>query len=209
MTPKPGAAAPLVECAFAGRALPGEPISGDRHVVKSFPDGVLAAVIDGLGHGAEAAKAAEAAAAVLEAHAHEAVAQLLQRCHQALRPTRGAVMSIASFNHIAGTMTWGGIGNVEAVLVRTKEAAQRPRETLLTRGGIVGYQIPSTTTASVLPIWPGDTLVLASDGIDIGFAGDIKPEDAPQHVADRILERHAKNNDDALVLVARWRGRGS
>jgi phosphoserine phosphatase RsbX len=208
MTSSAGAPVPLVEYAVAGRALPGEPISGDKHLVKAFPDGVLAAVIDGLGHGAEAAKAAEAASAVLGAHAHEGVVPLLQRCHRALKPTRGVVMSIASFNDLAGTMTWGGIGNVEAVLVRSKGGAQRPQETLLTRGGIVGYQV-SSTTASVLPIAPGDTLVLATDGIASGFADEVKPEDSPQRIADRIFERHAKDSDDALVLVVRWKERGS
>lgn len=201
----PGGSAPRVEYAVAGRALPGEPISGDRHVIKPFADGVLIAVIDGLGHGIDAAKAAEAAAAILEAHPDEDVVPLLKRCHQGLRSTRGVVMSIASFNDIAGTMTWGGIGNVEAMLVRAPGAGSRRQEALITRGGIVGYQV-SLTTASALPVAAGDTLVLATDGIALGFASEVTPEDSPQRIADRILKRHAKENDDALVLIARWTG---
>jgi hypothetical protein len=32
--------------------------------------------------------------------------------------------------------------------------------------------------------------------------------DSPQQIADRILKRHFKGTDDALVLVARYVGRG-
>jgi phosphoserine phosphatase RsbX len=197
-----------LEYAVAARSLPGEPVSGDKHLVKAFPDGVLVAVIDGLGHGPEAAKAAEAATAVLEVHAHEAVVPLLQRCHRALKPTRGVAMSLASINHIARTITWGGIGNVEAVLVRATGTGQRPQESLITRNGIVGYQM-STTTASVLTLAPNDTLALATDGIRLGFAGEVIPGESLQRIADRILSKYAKEDDDALVLIARWKGQGS
>src|SRR5437870_835920 len=90
---------PIIESAAAGRALGGpKNESGDIHVVSPFPEGVLVGVIDGLGHGAEAALAACAAADVLKACAGEPVKALIQRCHESLRQTRGAVMSLASFN---------------------------------------------------------------------------------------------------------------
>jgi len=60
---------PMVEWAVGARALEGEPVSGDLHVVTPFPGGVLVAVMDGLGHGTEAAAAAEAAAEILRDHA--------------------------------------------------------------------------------------------------------------------------------------------
>ena len=46
---------PFLEWGVAAQALPGEAISGDRHVMQAFPSGALVAVIDGLGHGEEAA----------------------------------------------------------------------------------------------------------------------------------------------------------
>jgi len=53
----------------ASRPLPGEVVCGDRHLIKPTTDGVLAAVVDGLGHGDEATAAAKTAIAVLESHA--------------------------------------------------------------------------------------------------------------------------------------------
>jgi len=48
-----------IEWAVAELAQPGQSESGDRHLVLPTPDGGLVAVVDGLGHGAEAANAAK------------------------------------------------------------------------------------------------------------------------------------------------------
>src|SRR5256885_6028210 len=85
----------LIEWGVASLALPGEAESGDRHLVKPVGTGVLVAVVDGLGHGAEAAAAAQAAVAALERHATESPVPLIERCHRALQGTRGVVMSVA------------------------------------------------------------------------------------------------------------------
>src|SRR5213593_3297932 len=91
----------LIEWGVATLALPGESQSGDLHLVKQLGTGALVAVVDGLGHGAEAASAAKAAVAALERHATESPAPLLERCHRALKGTRGAVMSVAVFTRPA------------------------------------------------------------------------------------------------------------
>jgi negative regulator of sigma-B (phosphoserine phosphatase) len=55
-----------IEWAVAGRALPGQRVSGDRGIVLDVGGGaVLFAVLDGLGHGGAAADAASRAAQVL------------------------------------------------------------------------------------------------------------------------------------------------
>src|SRR5213594_3981964 len=190
----------LIEWGVASLAMPGEAESGDRHLVKSVGTGVLVAVVDGLGHGAEAASAAKAAVAALERHASESPAPLLERCHRALKGTRGAVMSVAVFTRPDRSMTWVGVGNVEGLL-RSGAA----RASLVTRGGIVGSELPRLHPV-VLAIAPGDTLFFATDGIREGFAEGLSPEAAPQQLADQILARHGKGTDDALVLVARYLG---
>jgi phosphoserine phosphatase RsbX len=193
----------LLELGWAGMGL--EPESGDLHVVAEFDGGVLVGVIDGLGHGYEAAVAARAAARVLAAYAAEPLATLVERCHEALRRTRGAVMSLAAFDGRDASMTWAGVGNVEGILVPADGTPARRRETILLRGGIVGYQLPSVRPAT-LSLAPGDTLVLATDGIHHGFLAEPTPQGTPQEVADGILARHSRGSDDALVLVARWVG---
>lgn len=109
---------PVAEWGMAERILPGEAVSGDRYVMRPIPDGVLIAVVDGLGHGAEAGTAAEIAAATLEMHSSEPVIPLLERCHSALKHTRGAAISVASVSATRNSMTWAGVGNVEGVILR-------------------------------------------------------------------------------------------
>jgi phosphoserine phosphatase RsbX len=195
----------VVEWGSAGAAIEGEVESGDAHVVAGFPHGTLVGLVDGLGHGPEAAAAAGEAVRLLEAHAGKPVLDLVERCHEALRYTRGAVMSLASFDARTASMTWIGIGNVEGILLRAPGAASPAREGIGLRGGVVGYQLPPLR-ASTLSVSPGDTLVLATDGIRSGFVAGLAPRGSPQELADSILARFARGSDDALVLVARYVG---
>jgi phosphoserine phosphatase RsbX len=198
----------IIEWGSASRALSedGDGFeSGDRHVVALFPEGALVAAIDGLGHGTEAARAATTAAQLLEAHPHESVVALIQDCHEALRRTRGAVMSLASFDGRESFITWAGVGNVEVVLLRMKKTQDRPREDLVGRGGIVGYQLPPLR-ATRIAVHHGDTLIMATDGIRGGFIDDVVLQRRPQETADSILAGYGKGTDDALVVVARYLG---
>ena len=193
----------LIAWGVAARAL-GEEVSGDAHVVRPFPDGILVGVVDGLGHGPEAATASRLATGVIEAHAGEDVVSLLTRCHRRLQRTRGAAMALASFRP-GGVMTWVGVGGVDAVLLRADPAARPRREALLLAGGVVGYELPRVR-ASMLEVDRGDTLVVATDGVRPGFAEGVRLGEAPQDAARAVLDRFRTGTDDALVLVARYVG---
>jgi serine phosphatase RsbU (regulator of sigma subunit) len=193
----------VIEWGFASRALPGQPTSGDLQVVKSFPGGVLIAALDGVGHGSEAAAAATIAGAVLEAHAADPVSTLTQRCHEALRSTRGITMSVASFNVARRVVTWLGVGNVEGVLLRPNKRSTAAEESLLLRAGVIGFQLP-TLDADMIPVSEGDTLIFTTDGIRNDFARGLARHHPPQKAAESILAQHGKTTDDALVLVARF-----
>lgn len=197
----------LIEWGVATAALPGQAGSGDESLVKSFPNGVLVAAIDGLGHGEEAAAAARIAVSSLETYAHESVISLVRRCHTSLLGTRGVVMSLASFNARDENVTWVGVGNVEGLLLCADPGGRPRREVLLLRGGVVGGRLPPLQ-ASLIPVVRGDTLIFATDGVRSGFPDGLVPGDPPQQMANRILARHGKGTDDALVLVARYLGPG-
>lgn len=193
----------LIEWGFSSIPLKGQVVSGDKYIIKPFPNGILMAVVDGLGHGYEAAAASDIAIATLDTYAHEPVIPLVRRCHEALKGTRGVVMSIASFNSLDKTMTWLGVGNIEGILLREDVKAVPSRKSLLLRGGVLGYQLPPLKE-SVIPVLPGDTLVFATDGIRSGFEKDIKLSDKPQQIANSIMAQFNRGTDDALVLVVRY-----
>jgi negative regulator of sigma-B (phosphoserine phosphatase) len=196
---------PLMEYGVATFALPGQSQSGDLHLVRCNRNGLLVAAIDGIGHGADAADAAKAAASILKACADEPIISLVEQCHEKLRPTRGVVLSLASVDPAHGMMTWLGVGNVQGVLARADGKNGNPKETLLLRAGVVGSRLPPLQ-ATVLPVAKGDTLFFATDGINSDFAENLSVLGNPQRAADRILERYWIGNDDALVLVARLVG---
>jgi serine/threonine protein phosphatase PrpC len=196
---------PMIEYGVAKFVLPGQGESGDHHLVCCNRNGILVAAIDGIGHGEEAANAAKAAVALLRRSADEPIISLVERCHDKLRATRGAVLSLACVDSEHGMMTWLGVGNVQGVLMRADARNGNTQESLLLRAGVVGSQLPALQ-ATVLPIVRGDTLFFATDGVRSDFSVALSAKENPQRAADRILEQYRSGNDDALVLVARLTG---
>lgn len=189
----------------SSKALRGEHISGDTYAFVEFLDGVLVVTIDGLGHGSEAAKASKRAAETVLACTEDNIVSIVKQCDEQLRETRGVVMSIASFNAIDNTMTWLGVGNVEAYLLRV-DRSKHEKPYLIMRGGVVGYSLPALR-ADTIAVSSGDTLVMATDGIRSGFSDILDPKIPPQEMADTIMAGYAKENDDAMVVAVRWVGR--
>ena len=198
----------LIEWGIAARSFDGRSESGDQYLVEPFPNGVLTVVVDGLGHGPSAATAGKTAVGAMQGHVREPVDLLLRRCHESLRRTRGVVMSLASFDALGGTVTWLGVGNVKGLLLFAPGTTERPRERLLLRGGVVGYQLP-TLRPSVLPIKRGDLLIFATDGLRSAFTDGVVFDEPAQQMADRILVQYRRGTDDAMVLVARYVGLGN
>jgi phosphoserine phosphatase RsbX len=190
--------------AVAEAPFPNELESGDHYVVQQSGNGILIAAVDGAGHGAEAAAAARIATATVQAHAEESPIALLLRCHEELKGSRGVVMTIAFIHLRDRTITWSGVGNVEALLFHGKGLAQSPDRAVL-RSGVLGYRLPAMR-AEVLPLQALDTLVIVTDGIRPGFEEGLVLGDDLQVIANGIFTKHFSRGDDALVLVARYLG---
>ena len=188
--------------AAAGNPCPGETSSGDGHLVARRPLRTLIAVMDGLGHGPEAHKAATTATAAITEIPDASLPSLFEHCHEALRRTRGVVMTIASIA-ADGAMEWMGVGNVGGMVVRS--APPYPHESVVARAGIVGYRLPSLYQGGAR-LDAGDLLVMATDGIRNDFVSSLDPALPPHIIASQILEGHSRDYDDALVVVTRYDG---
>lgn len=195
----------IIDWGIACQALDGAEWSGDAYVIKAFKNKVLVAAIDGLGHGKQAADAACAAVATLMDCPEEGIVTLVRRCHEGLLKTRGVVMSIALFNAVDDSINWVGVGNVYGFLLRSDQHTIPDHESLLLRGGVVGYQLPPLRSSKI-NVGRGDILIFSTDGIRSGFEKEVNPHESPQQIADNILMNYNRKTDDALVLVARYTG---
>ena len=196
-----------MEWAAAARPLSSEEACGDQPVaVDVSGTAALFGVLDGLGHGSEAARAALCGAEVLCRHPGKPLDALIKLCHRALADTRGVAMTLARIDFDVDTLSWTGIGNVSANLVAKTPGGIELRSSAHLAGGIVGYRIPKTIRTQAVPIRRGDLLVMASDGIANDHLDSIDFAASATMIAEQILRRHCKGSDDALVLAARHRG---
>lgn len=115
-------------------------------------------------------------------------------------------MTLVAFDRDAGVMQWMGVGNVKAVLFRAHPGAHPPLTDLLIRAGIVGSHPLPLLRSSEVRVSRGDTLVIATDGLNHAFLDDVTNNESPQNLADRLLEKHQLRTDDSLVLVIRYLG---
>ena len=196
-----------IEWAAAGRPLSSGEACGDQPVAVDAGRGAaLFGVLDGLGHGNEAARAALCGVEVLRRDPAKPLEALIQLCHSKLAGTRGAAVTLARIDFDADTLSWTGIGNVTANLVAKAPSGIEVRSSARLASGIVGYRIPDTVRGQAISIRPGDLLVIASDGIAENHLERIDFAASATVIAEQILRRYRKETDDALVLAARHRG---
>ncbi|WP_344662035.1 SpoIIE family protein phosphatase [Catenulispora subtropica] len=210
-----GAVPEAVAWVWGGVNVPlgGEGPSGDAFAVAA--DGCLRAVlVDGIGHGPDAAAAAHAAilaldhAALSTGTAPEAwLTGLVNGAHQELRGTRGAVLGACVIDPVAGQAVFCGIGNING---RVHTATSSPH--LVSLPGTLGAEAtPPRIRPAVHPWTRGATLIMATDGIDTRWDPAEHPGLTRRHptVVAAVLHRdHARGRDDAAILVARATGTG-
>lgn len=185
-------------------AAPGETVCGDAWAARLDAGGAQARLLmaDGLGHGPDAARAADAAVALLRSdRARGASPQaVLAAAHTALRGTRGAAAAVVVMDSVARTVVFAGAGNIAGRLLSGVED-----RSLLSQHGTVGVQM--RTLSDIVYPWPAHAcLVLHSDGVTsrwlLGTDAALLQCD-PAVIAAWLLRDHLRGRDDATVVVVR------
>ena len=155
-------------------------------------------VIDGLGGGTEAYRAAQLAADTLQRSPHFPLPELIRSAHQALHTTRGAVIGILRLDTRLHQAWFIGVGNIGIHAFSSQQI--KP----ISKNGILGARLPVLLELHYT-YNPGDTFVLYSDGISTRWSLDVKLDThvQPQALADKLLTNYGKTIDDATALVVR------
>ncbi|MEH0845126.1 SpoIIE family protein phosphatase [Micromonospora sp. CPCC 205711] len=192
---------PAVWAAGLVRPITGEQISGDAQAIRVVEGRHQVLVCDGLGHGALAASASDAAlAAFRNAPAGPPVA-VVQHLHRSMSHTRGAALAVAELDRSAGLLRYSGLGNIAGAVL----GADGSRRGLVSLPGIAGHHRPAVREYDY-PFPPGSLLVMQSDGVVDRWRIEDYPGLAgrsPLVVAATLLRDAGTRRDDACVLVAR------
>ncbi|GAB2842416.1 ATP-binding protein [Pseudoduganella ginsengisoli] len=191
--------APL-ELGVVSQALPGETECGDSWALACDATSATALVADGLGHGGDAAIAAQAAVTAVMARPTQRAAVLLEDAHLALRHTRGAAVSVVRIDMLEDRLVLAGIGNVAC-----HAWLGSARRQLVSHNGIVGSNMRKVQEFDA-PWGVGGMLILHSDGIGTRWNLDDYPGLAARHpavIAAILYRDFCRKRDDATVLVVR------
>ena len=192
----------LLTFGAATRPHPQMAVNGDAVVVKQWHEGALVGVIDGLGHGPLAQRAAQTAQQYVENHFDQPLAAIFRGVDRACRATRGAVMALARFDRAGTRLSFASIGNVEARVFGSPEPLP-----LIVRRGIVGVNAPSPVVTEHR--WaPSNILVLFSDGVATHWRWEDFAHLARASatvMAQQLLRALAKDSDDATVVAVKGR----
>ena len=193
---------PWIELGAINVAIAGETECGDTWRIAIDDDHIAMLVVDGLGHGSQAASASRSAAAAFSAKPFDEPEQAMQNLHRALIGSRGAAAACTLLNRKRSQITYAGVGNIcSSVIVNERSQG------LVSHNGIVGVQLRTTRQFSYE--WPvGSPLVMHSDGVATRWALSSYPGLSVRHpaiIAAVLYRDFSRKRDDATVIVVRYR----
>lgn len=198
-------AAPVArsEVAILGRAGPDDPVSGDTATVVRTDGGLIAAAVDGLGHGPAAREAAARALDVVHDASDLPLEEVITRADRELVGSRGAVMALIRIDLAAATVTHAAMGNVTTRV----HAADGGFRAFVSAAGTLGVTRPGRRLlAETAPFAAPQVVTIASDGIvsrlDLTGEGSLLRRH-PLVIAHHVVTHFARGNDDAIVIVVR------
>ncbi|MGA8550913.1 MAG: ATP-binding protein [Stellaceae bacterium] len=179
---------------------PAETVSGDHWAFGAGKAGRTVLVVDGSGHGPEAARAARLAAQIFGEHLDEDCERLVERLHRALAPTRGAALAVARVDASRKLVRFVGVGNIAGAMVSDGDLRR-----MVSHNGTAGHIAPRIREFTY-PFAGSPLLILHSDGLSAKWELADYPGLAASHpslIAGVLFRDHRRGRDDATVLAMR------
>ena len=182
----------------------GEAVCGDAWSVRREPRATSLLVVDGLGHGADAADAARAAIAAFHDDQSPDARATLEHIGDKMRSTRGGAAAVVTIPDSGNVLFYCGVGNIGGRL-----ASRGAARGLVSGNGIVGH--PSRRPQLFdYPIEEDPLLILHSDGLQARWDLERYPGLQNRHcalIAAVLFRDYSRGRDDVTVVVAGLTGR--
>ena len=196
--PGPSGRADDIPLGVSQHSLGGDPACGDAWHVAFDDTRMCAVVIDGLGHGPDAERAALAGTQAFAFDPFLSPDELMTSIHQSMTGTRGGAVAIAQFDARRDELSFVGVGNISASL----EAIETSRG-LPSHPGIVGAQFRKTHSLKYQRA-AGVLLIMHSDGLQTRWRLSEYPglwQRHPAVIAAVLCRDYSRGRDDVTVLV--------
>jgi len=197
--PRTRPATPRLDVGAISVPIAGETVCGDDWAVVERPSWT-ALVVDGLGHGAGAAAAADAAVATFRRYGSGTPTEILERIHTSLRGTRGAAAAVAELDRERRLVRFAGIGNIAGTIL-----VDGTSRSMVSHHGVLGHEVRKIHEFTYP--WPeGALVVLNSDGLTSRWDVCRYPGLARRHptlTAGVLYRDFRRGRDDATVVVVR------
>ncbi|EGV31902.1 Stage II sporulation protein E [Thiorhodococcus drewsii AZ1] len=179
------------------KSFPGESLCGDQCGWWLQPNRLRLALADGLGHGPEAHKAAEAVIHQIATTPGQGLPETFADCDRALIGTRGVALSVVDVPFGTEAILHAAVGNIRTLLLQDGHIRR-----LGGARGIVGAGY-SGLHPERFSLRPGDWLVIFSDGIpeDADIAASLIENRPSNALAEQLLVQWASDRDDAGILI--------
>lgn len=179
-------------------SLHNDPACGDAWHLTYNGANVSALIIDGLGHGEDAERAAKAGEQVFAQSPFASPVLLMEDMHRDMIGSRGGAAAFAQYNAARDSLTFTGVGNIGASLI----TADKSRG-LASHPGIVGGQYRKAQPFDYAHV-NGHLLIMYSDGLQSRWNLQDYPGLVHRHpaVIASVLHRDfCRGRDDVTVLV--------
>lgn len=183
-----------------GAAVPlaGEEMCGDAWAVSHSGGHRTVLVVDGLGHGPQAAEAARTAVEGFFKQPAAPLEMILRVLDGLLRSTRGVAASVARVDPRNGSLRYAGVGNITGILIDGVT-----HRNLISHNGTLGHQARKFQEFQY-PWAAGNLLVLHSDGLTTQWKIDDQPGlrmRDPAVIASVLVRDFSRGRDDASAFV--------
>ena len=184
---------------------PGEEICGDAWAVDQSKTQSLILVVDGLGHGIDAAESANEAVKIFQKNRLLTPAKMISTIHDGIKHTRGAAVAVAEVQADLEVIRFAGVGNISGAILSSLGTRH-----LVSHNGTVGKEIRKIQEFTYpWPVRNKDQLpllIIHSDGLATHWNFNQYPGLSHRHpslIAGVLYRDFKRGNDDVTVVVAK------